>query len=56
MSGSTVTKSFVAAAIMSLFTAHAATAQPMQNPNCTTHFAYVATGSHTLTPFRIGGR
>ena len=50
MSRSIVTKSLAAAAIMSLFAAHAATAQQTQNPNCTTHFVYFATGSHALTP------
>ena len=44
------TKSLVAAAIVSLFAAHAATAQQTQNPNCTTHFVYFDTGSHLLTP------
>ena len=50
MSRSMVTKSLAAAAVMSLFAAHAATAQQTQSPNCTTHFVYFATGSHALTP------
>ena len=51
MSGSTATKSLAAAAVMSLFAAHAATAQQVQNiPQCTTHFIYFSTGSHALTP------
>ena len=50
MSRRRVTKSLAAGAIMSLFAAHAATAQQSQNPNCTTHFVYFATGSHALTP------
>ena len=50
MSRSIATKSLAAAAIMGLFAAHAATAQQTQNPNCTTHFVYFATGSHALTP------
>ena len=50
MSRRIATKSLAAAAIMSVFAAHAATAQRMQNPNCTTHFVYFATGSHALTP------
>ena len=45
-----VTKSLAAAAIISLFAAHAATAQQAQNPNCTAHFVYFDTGSHALTP------
>ncbi len=50
MSRSTVTKS-LAAAVMGLFAAHAATAQQTQNPSaCTTHFVYFSTGSHALTP------
>ena len=44
------TKSLAVAAILSLFAAHAATAQQTQNPNCTTHFVYFDTGSHALTP------
>ena len=44
------TKSLAAAAIVSLFAAHAATAQQTQSPNCTTHFVYFDTGSHALTP------
>ena len=50
MARSMVTKSLAAAAIMSLFAAYAATAQQTQDLNCTTHFVYFATGSHTLTP------
>ena len=50
MSGSMVAKSLAAAAIMSLIAAHDATAQQTQNPNCTTHFVYFATGSQSLTP------
>ena len=50
MSRSMVTKSLAAAAIMSLFAAHAATAQQTKQPNCTTNFVYFATGSHALTP------
>ena len=50
MSRSIVTKSLAVAAIMSLFAAHAATAQQTQSLNCTTHFVYFATGSHALTP------
>ena len=50
MSGSMVTKSLAAAAIMSLFAGHDATAQQTQNPSCTSHFVYFATGSHALTP------
>ena len=49
MSKSIVTKILAAAAIMSLFAAHAATAQQTQNPNCTTHFVYFSTGSYALT-------
>ena len=49
MSRSIVTKILAAAAIMSLFAAHAATAQQTQNPNCTTHFVYFTTGSYALT-------
>ena len=49
MSKSIVTKILAAAAIMSLFAAHAATAQQTQNPNCTTHFVYFTTGSYALT-------
>ena len=44
-----VTKSLAAAAIISLFAAHAATAQQTQHPNCTAHFVYFDTGSHALT-------
>ena len=47
---SIVTKSLAAGAIMSLFAAHAVTAQQTQNSNCTTHFVYFDTGSHVLTP------
>jgi OOP family OmpA-OmpF porin len=43
------TNSLAAAAIMSLFAAHAATAQQTQSPTCTTHFVYFDTGSDTLT-------
>jgi hypothetical protein len=43
-------KSLAAAVIMSLFAAHAATAQQTQSPNCTTHFVYFDTGGHALTP------
>jgi OmpA-OmpF porin, OOP family len=43
------TNSLAAAVIMSLFVAHAATAQQTQSPNCTTHFVYFDTGIHTLT-------
>jgi len=50
MPRSIVTKILAAAAIMSLFAAHAATAQQTQHPKCTTHFVYFATGSHALTP------
>ena len=50
MSRSAVTKSLTAAAVMSLFVTHAATAQQTQNPNCTAHFVYFDTGSHALTP------
>ena len=50
MSRSFATKSLAAAAIMGLFSAHAATAQQTQLPKCTTHFVYFATGSHALTP------
>lgn len=52
MSRSIVTKSLAAAAVMSLFAAHAATAQQTQNPppTCTTHFVYFSTSSHALTP------
>ena len=49
MPRSIVTKILAAAAIMSLFAAHAATAQQTQNPNCTTHFVYFTTGSYALT-------
>ena len=49
MSRSIVTKILAAAAIISLFAAHAATAQQAQNPNCTTHFVYFTTGSYALT-------
>jgi hypothetical protein len=44
------TKSLAAVAIMSLFAAHAATAQQTQNADCTAHFVYFDTGSHALTP------
>ena len=50
MSRSIVRKSLAAAAIMGLSAAHAATAQQMQPPKCTTHFVYFATGSRALTP------
>ena len=50
MSRSMVTKRLAAAAIISLFVAHAATAQQAQNPDCTAHFVYFDTGSHALTP------
>ncbi len=50
MSRRIATKSLAAAAILGLFAAHPATAQQTQNPNCTTHFVYFATGSHALTP------
>jgi hypothetical protein len=52
MSRSIVTKSLVAAAVVGLFSAHAATAQQTQNPppTCTTHFVYFSTSSHALTP------
>ena len=49
MSRSIVTKILAAAAIISLFAAHTATAQQTQNPNCTTHFVYFTTGSYALT-------
>jgi hypothetical protein len=41
--------SFAAAAIVSFFAAHTATAQQTQSPNCTTHFVYFDTGSQALT-------
>ena len=44
------TKSLATAVIMSLFVAPVASAQQMQNPNCTTHFVYFDTGSYALTP------
>lgn len=47
MSRSIATKSLAAAAVMGLFSAHAATAQ---QTTCTTHFVYFSTSSHALTP------
>ena len=46
-----VTKSLVAAAVIGLFTTHAATAQQRSLPaGSTVHFIYFSTGSHELTP------
>ena len=52
MSASRVARSLIAAAVVGLLTAHAATAQQTKNlpPGATAHFVYFATGSHTLTP------
>ena len=49
MSRGIVTKSLAAAAVMGLFTAHAATAQ-QSKPTCTTNYVYFAASSHALTP------
>ena len=50
MPRSIVTKSLAAAAVMGLFAAHAATAQPTKGRTSTTNYVYFATGSHALTP------